>query len=62
MLSKIDAMPKANRRGSIDRSKGQMLTQTKRLLTEFYTPFNRKLSKLLNDDRFLFNDNNGQSL
>ena len=34
----------------------QMLPQTKELLEEFYRPFNEKLSGLLNDEKFLWND------
>ena len=40
--------------GSIN--KLPMLPSTKKLLQEFFKPFNEKLARLLNDDRFLWKD------
>ena len=31
-----------------------MLPETKKLLDEFYAPYNQQLAELMNDDRFLF--------
>ena len=35
---------------------GNMLDETRNMLTDFYRPYNRKLVQLLMNDRFLFND------
>lgn len=32
----------------------KMLEETKKMLKEFYAPFNQKLAKLLGDDRYLW--------
>jgi N-acetylgalactosamine 4-sulfate 6-O-sulfotransferase len=33
-----------------------MLPETKKMLEEFYAPFNEKLAKLLNDERYIWKD------
>ncbi|XP_062523258.1 carbohydrate sulfotransferase 15-like isoform X2 [Corticium candelabrum] len=35
---------------------GPMLLETRKLLGEFYAPYNRQLAKLLNDEAYLWND------
>ena len=35
---------------------GDMLNSTKKMLREFYRPFNEQLYELLGDERFLWND------
>ena len=43
-----------NTRSKKDRQIGDMLNKTRRLLSQFYSPFNKQLSKLLNDDKYLW--------
>jgi hypothetical protein len=43
-----------NTRSKTDRKIGDMLNKTRRLLSKFYSPFNKRLSKLLNDDKYLW--------
>ncbi|XP_078420954.1 carbohydrate sulfotransferase 15-like [Cetorhinus maximus] len=46
--------PASNTRRPKDKSLGPMLPETRRILEDFYRPFNEKLSMLLNDDSFLW--------
>ncbi|XP_051883528.1 carbohydrate sulfotransferase 15-like [Pristis pectinata] len=46
--------PASNTRRPKDKSLGPMLPETRRILEEFYRPFNKKLALLLNDDSFLW--------
>ncbi|XP_067908909.1 carbohydrate sulfotransferase 15 [Heterodontus francisci] len=46
--------PASNTRRPKDRSLGPMLPETRRILEDFYGPFNEKLALLLNDDSFLW--------
>ena len=43
-----------NTRSKKDRKIGDMLHKTRRLLSQFYSRFNKRLSKLLNDDKYLW--------
>ncbi|CAL1530082.1 unnamed protein product [Lymnaea stagnalis] len=48
--------PRLNTRRQSDRQLGGMLPKTQQLLDAFYRPYNVALAKLLNDDRFLWED------
>ncbi|XP_077585960.1 carbohydrate sulfotransferase 15-like [Stigmatopora nigra] len=48
--------PMSNTRRAVDRILGPMLPSTQKLLWEFHRPFNRKLSTVLNERSFLWND------
>ena len=50
----IMTMPTRNKQS--DKYK-KMLPETRALLRSFYEPFNRKLAAMLQDDRYLWNDN-----
>ena len=52
-LAKAVSSQHINERSS---KKNPMLPSTRKLLQEFFKPFNEKLAKLLNDDRFLWKD------
>ncbi|XP_055502735.1 carbohydrate sulfotransferase 15 [Leucoraja erinacea] len=46
--------PASNTRRPKDKSLGPMLQETRRILKDFYRPFNEKLALLLNNDSFLW--------
>uniref|UniRef100_H3B8U9 Sulfotransferase n=1 Tax=Latimeria chalumnae TaxID=7897 RepID=H3B8U9_LATCH len=54
----ITRRPASNTRRPQDKSLGPMLSYTKRILQEFYRPFNKKVSQVLNDHAFLWNKEN----
>jgi N-acetylgalactosamine 4-sulfate 6-O-sulfotransferase len=47
--------PRKNTRKEKDTQLGAMLTPTRRLLQDFYWPYNVQLARFLNDTRFLYN-------
>ena len=47
---------KANERGFADRSVGYMMEKSRRLLDEYYSPWNQRLAQLLANDKFLWQD------
>ncbi|XP_014676786.1 PREDICTED: carbohydrate sulfotransferase 15-like [Priapulus caudatus] len=51
-VARIEKAPAANHRRARARSVGAMLPETRRLLTDFYRPYNEDLAALLNDDAF----------
>uniref|UniRef100_UPI00358F2E9D carbohydrate sulfotransferase 15 n=1 Tax=Myxine glutinosa TaxID=7769 RepID=UPI00358F2E9D len=51
LYAMISARP-ANSRKPHAKTLGDMLPETKKMLNEFYTPFNQKLAQLFNDDSF----------
>ncbi|XP_064601113.1 carbohydrate sulfotransferase 15-like [Liolophura sinensis] len=53
-LHNIAKQPHANRRSKKNRNLGEMLPETRALLEKFYSPWNKRLAKLLNDNRFLW--------
>ncbi len=56
-VADIDAKMKIrNTMKSMGRSTEPMLEKTKTVLSEFYVPFNQELATLLQDDRFLWED------
>ncbi|KAJ8250306.1 hypothetical protein COCON_G00222280 [Conger conger] len=52
--AEITRSPVSNTRRPADKSLGPMLPVTKEILRDFYTPFNEKLAKVLNNDSFLW--------
>ncbi|ESO98385.1 hypothetical protein LOTGIDRAFT_214000 [Lottia gigantea] len=52
----ILGQPVANTRKKGDRKFGKMKEETRKLLGDFYEPYNKKLSALLNDNRFMWKD------
>ncbi|KAH9496541.1 Carbohydrate sulfotransferase 15 [Bulinus truncatus] len=54
-LNKIEALLRSNE-NKARREKVPMLPDSRRLLSEFYEPYNRKLAQLLGDDRFTWRD------
>ncbi|XP_069755845.1 carbohydrate sulfotransferase 15 [Narcine bancroftii] len=46
--------PASNTRNPKDKNIGPMLPETRRILKDFYRPFNEKLALVLNDDSFLW--------
>ena len=47
---------RVNKRNPAERRLGDMWNETRKLLTEYYSSYNEKLAKLLEDDRFLWSD------
>uniref|UniRef100_A0A3P9H9Y6 Sulfotransferase n=1 Tax=Oryzias latipes TaxID=8090 RepID=A0A3P9H9Y6_ORYLA len=52
--SEITESPASNTRRPADKNLGPMMAITKEILREFYTPFNAKLAKVLQNDSFLW--------
>ncbi|KAF6719305.1 Carbohydrate sulfotransferase 15 [Oryzias melastigma] len=52
--SEITESPASNTRRPADKNLGPMLAITKEILRDFYTPFNAKLAKVLQNDSFLW--------
>ncbi|KAK7109488.1 carbohydrate sulfotransferase 15-like [Littorina saxatilis] len=52
----LEEMPIANARKMRDRKLGAMWDQTRQALQDFYRPHNERLTQLLQDQRFLWND------
>ncbi|GAA6081214.1 carbohydrate sulfotransferase 15 isoform X1, partial [Tachysurus ichikawai] len=50
----ITERPASNTRRLADKNLGPMLPLTRRVLTDFYSPFNRKLATVLQDNSFLW--------
>ena len=46
----VMSMPVKN----VGKDKSEMLPETRKLLSQFYAPYNAMLAKLLNDDRYLW--------
>jgi N-acetylgalactosamine 4-sulfate 6-O-sulfotransferase len=63
-MRSIAKLKVANKRKKADRTVGAMLNETRRLLNEFYEPYNRELADMLDDDKFLWEpeENDYQSL
>lgn len=55
--SEITRSPASNTRRPADKNLGPMLPITKDILRDFYTPFNEKLAKVLQNDSFLWENN-----
>ncbi|XP_064601112.1 carbohydrate sulfotransferase 15-like [Liolophura sinensis] len=51
-LQSIEEKPNANTRSKKNTNLGEMLPETRALLEKFYSPWNKRLTKLLNDSRF----------
>ncbi|XP_076461709.1 carbohydrate sulfotransferase 15-like [Babylonia areolata] len=49
-------LPKANTRRRDDRKLGSMLPETRQMLNDFYRPHNRQLAEILQDPRFLWEE------
>ena len=45
-----------NKRNLAERNLGDMWNETRKLLTEYYSSYNERLAKLLQDNRFLWSD------
>ncbi|KAI5085696.1 carbohydrate sulfotransferase 15, partial [Silurus meridionalis] len=52
--AEITERPASNTRRLADKNLGPMLPLTRRVLTAFYSPFNRKLATVLHDNAFLW--------
>lgn len=54
----------ANKRKKWDRNVGPMLNVTRKMLNDFYNPYNEKLAEIMNDDQFLWEpeDNDYESM
>ncbi|XP_036402642.1 carbohydrate sulfotransferase 15-like [Megalops cyprinoides] len=52
--AEITRSPASNTRRPADKSLGPMLPITKEILRDFYSPFNQKLAKVLNNDSFMW--------
>ena len=55
-IRKIIKQPKANKRKFKDRKVGKMLNETREILNDFYRPFNEEIAQILNDDQFLWGE------
>lgn len=53
-MRSIAKMKTANKRKKSDRNVGAMLNETRRLLNEFYEPYNQELADIFEDDKFLW--------
>ncbi|KAJ8391809.1 hypothetical protein AAFF_G00085810 [Aldrovandia affinis] len=54
--AEITKSPASNTRRPADKNLGPMLPVTKEILQEFYSPFNEKLAKVLDNDSFMWGD------
>ena len=54
VADKIKRFPRANTRSTKDRKAGPMLNKTRNLLRKFYRAYNKDLSHILGDKRFLW--------
>ncbi|XP_026771069.3 carbohydrate sulfotransferase 15 isoform X1 [Pangasianodon hypophthalmus] len=54
--AEITERPASNTRRLADKNLGPMLPLTRRVLTAFYSPFNRKLATVLHDNAFLWHN------
>ena len=52
----LNTAVRVNKRNPHERKLGDMLNETRQILTEFYRSYNEKLAKLLQNDRFLWSD------
>lgn len=52
----LTQLPMSNTRRAADTTLGPMLPATKKLLRDFYQPFNQKLAKVLDNNAFLWSD------
>ena len=59
-LSKINEQLYKKMKNRRKSKREQMRNDTRMLLSSFYKTFNRKLTNLLKDDKFLWQDNNNQ--
>lgn len=55
-LDKISAQDRAFVRNSQDKAVGDMLPETRKLLTNFYRKYNEQLATMLGDQRFLWQE------
>lgn len=53
-MRSIAKLKVANKRKKWDRSVGPMLNVTRKMLNEFYKPYNEELAEIMNDDQFLW--------
>ena len=53
-MDKITKMDRSNTKGPGKEAIGSMKDETRKLLYEFYKPFNEELARLLHDQRFNF--------
>lgn len=53
-MRSIAKLKVANKRKKADRTVGAMLNETRRLLNDFYEPYNQELADILDDDKFLW--------
>ncbi|KAG5831166.1 hypothetical protein ANANG_G00300930 [Anguilla anguilla] len=54
--AEITQSPVSNTRRPADKNLGPMLPVTKEILQDFYSPFNEKLAKVLNNDSFMWHN------
>ena len=58
-LQRIADLTKANQssgKSALEGKARDMLPETRRILTDFYRPYNKMLAELLSDERFTWND------
>ena len=48
--------PQENTRKASDRQLGKMLPETRQLVDDFYASYNTDLARMMEDDKFLWND------
>ncbi len=56
VIRDVNQLPVLNKRGQRKQKVGPMLTETRKLLEDFYRPFKQALAQLLNDEHYLWRD------